>query len=265
MPRPSTAPPISAQQQQEQVSEGIENFELPKTLVTKIAKSALPENAKLQKDVVLALVKSSTVFINYLAATSHDIAQSKQHKSISASDVLKALEAIEFGDIVEGLQTELQSAFSSHSLLMTRRLTFCIDFRTVSKNDKGKKPVASKTKASTSTSGASGQAQPAPISITLPASKGKGKAKGTTANAPGVSNAPTDADKMDVDADAPSTVLAPADMDEDIQAEGVEDEDQDMADEEDDEVEEEPEELVDTVALEEEELKKDAKGVDDDP
>lgn len=67
MPRkePSGAP-ISAQAQQELVSEGIENFELPKSVVTKIAKSALPDNAKLQKETVLALVKGSTVFINYL-------------------------------------------------------------------------------------------------------------------------------------------------------------------------------------------------------
>jgi hypothetical protein len=39
----------------------------------------------------------------------HDVALSKQHKSISASDVLKALEMIEFGDLVENLQNELQS------------------------------------------------------------------------------------------------------------------------------------------------------------
>lgn len=39
----------------------------------------------------------------------HDVALSKQHKSISASDVLKALEMIEFGDLVEMLQNELQS------------------------------------------------------------------------------------------------------------------------------------------------------------
>ncbi|KIK04498.1 hypothetical protein K443DRAFT_675957 [Laccaria amethystina LaAM-08-1] len=99
--------PISAQQQQDLVSEGIENFELPKNVVLKIAKSALPESAKLQKDTVLSLVKGSTVFINYLAATAHDVAHSKQHKSISASDVLKALELIEFGDLVDKLQGEL--------------------------------------------------------------------------------------------------------------------------------------------------------------
>ncbi|KAJ7658083.1 hypothetical protein B0H17DRAFT_1213316 [Mycena rosella] len=121
--------PISAQAQQELVSEGMENFELPKSLVTRIARSALPENVKMQKETVISLIKGSTVFINYLAATrvpvlpihrgpltrfscsAHDVALSKQHKSISASDVLKALEMIEFGDLVDKLQGELTGAF----------------------------------------------------------------------------------------------------------------------------------------------------------
>ncbi|KAF9269837.1 histone-fold-containing protein [Marasmius fiardii PR-910] len=109
MPRKDNTGPISAQAQQELVSEGLDNFELPKSIVTKIAKSAVPENTKLQKEAILSLVKGSTVFINYLAATAHDVAQSKQHKSISASDVLKALEMIELGDLVEPLQSELQA------------------------------------------------------------------------------------------------------------------------------------------------------------
>ncbi|KAJ7689057.1 hypothetical protein B0H17DRAFT_647680 [Mycena rosella] len=102
--------PISAQAQQELVSEGMENFELPKSLVTRIARSALPENVKMQKETVISLIKGSTVFINYLGAA-HDVALSKQHKSISASDVLKALEMIEFGDLVDKLQGELTGAF----------------------------------------------------------------------------------------------------------------------------------------------------------
>ncbi|KIM43982.1 hypothetical protein M413DRAFT_372404 [Hebeloma cylindrosporum] len=124
MPRKETySGPISAQAQQDLVSEGIENFELPKSVVMRIAKSSIPDNVKLQKETVLSLVKGSTVFINYLAATAHDVAQSKQHKSISASDVLKALETIEFGDMVNKLQAEL------------------LVYRELSKNDKGKKPA----------------------------------------------------------------------------------------------------------------------------
>jgi len=70
MPRRENAnTPASAQAQQDAVSEGIENFELPRALVTRIAKSAVPENVKLQKDTVLSLVKGATVFINYLGAS----------------------------------------------------------------------------------------------------------------------------------------------------------------------------------------------------
>ena len=49
----------------------------------------------------------STAILPYPLTSAHDVAVSKQHKSISASDVLKALEMIEFGDLVEKLQGEL--------------------------------------------------------------------------------------------------------------------------------------------------------------
>ena len=41
--------------------------------------------------------------------SAHDVAVSKQHKSVSASDILKALDYIGMGDMSEGLQRELQS------------------------------------------------------------------------------------------------------------------------------------------------------------
>ncbi|PBK92891.1 hypothetical protein ARMGADRAFT_1030367 [Armillaria gallica] len=124
---------VSAQAQQELVTEGLDNFELPKSLVTSIARSALPDNAKLPKDTILALVKGSTVFINHLGAPSallgrvspsstnrpfeipqlerkaYDVAMSKQHKSISAADVIRALEILELGDMIETIQEDLQA------------------------------------------------------------------------------------------------------------------------------------------------------------
>jgi hypothetical protein len=96
---------------------------------------------------VLSLVKGATVFINYLGGymfygllftyfcrykffqlprmfallcsdapcgffdkntRAHEVSTSKQHKSISASDVFKALELIEFADLIPPLQAELQ-------------------------------------------------------------------------------------------------------------------------------------------------------------
>lgn len=42
---------------------------LPKSVVVRLAKSVLPENTMMQKEAVIALMKSATVFVNYLAAT----------------------------------------------------------------------------------------------------------------------------------------------------------------------------------------------------
>ena len=57
------------------------------------------------KKMIRVLTRSFFVF------SAHDVALSKQHKSISASDVLKALEMLEFTDMVEQLQGELQGSY----------------------------------------------------------------------------------------------------------------------------------------------------------
>ncbi|QRV81474.1 Histone-like transcription factor (CBF/NF-Y) and archaeal histone [Ceratobasidium sp. AG-Ba] len=115
MPRLSQAATnaASAESQQEVVmaAEGIENYELPKALVTRIAKSAIPENAKLQKEALHAMLKGSTVFINYLAATAHDLSRARGHKSVGAADVIKAIETIEFNTdgLLKFLEDDLEA------------------------------------------------------------------------------------------------------------------------------------------------------------
>jgi DNA polymerase epsilon subunit 3 len=146
---------------------GIEAWELPKSLVTKIAKSAVGDSGapggdgaggkgeasmptKFTKDATLSMVKGSTVFINYVGklcssikvtqtmaeasfsycscyvslqnilwtaslihfpTRAHDIALSRSHKTISAADVIKALEQLEFGDIATLMPAELEGNF----------------------------------------------------------------------------------------------------------------------------------------------------------
>ncbi|SJL00717.1 uncharacterized protein ARMOST_04031 [Armillaria ostoyae] len=235
MPRKETnTSSITAQAQQDAVSDGIENFELPKSLITKIARSAIPENAKLQKETILSLVKGSTVFINYLAATAHDVALSKQHKSISATDVLRALEVMELGDLVQNLQEELQV------------------YRELSKTDKTKRATSSATPVLRTTPGI--KLAVGPVSAPAPAVptiKIKGKEKATTPLEPPPSESiSTGPIAMDVDQE-----VAEEEEEEIVEEEEIIDEEEQDEDEE--------EELQDTVALEEEELRKDAKGLDD--
>ncbi|SCV74310.1 BQ2448_6742 [Microbotryum intermedium] len=68
---------------------GLAQFELPKALITRIAKAS---------EMPLALVKSSTIFINYLAALSHDAAHEKNQKTISATHVLEAIKELGWDD-----------------------------------------------------------------------------------------------------------------------------------------------------------------------
>lgn len=228
--------PISAQAQQDLVSEGIENFELPKSLVTKIAKSAMPENAKLQKETVLSLVKGSTVFINYLAATAHDVALSKQHKSISASDVLKALEMIEFGDLVEMLQNELQI------------------YRDNSKGDKGRKSGAA-------SSSHKGKARDSESVSTVSKSKGKEREKATNLPPP-FTFAPRAAASSASLVDVQNAEVA-QEVDEEMGEPGEEDEDEDEGEEGDVEEEVDAEEPADMMAIEEEEQRRDVAGLEE--
>ncbi|KIK99518.1 hypothetical protein PAXRUDRAFT_131929 [Paxillus rubicundulus Ve08.2h10] len=236
--------PISAQAQQDLVSEGIENFELPKSLVTKIAKSAIPENAKLQKETVLSLVKGSTVFINYLAATAHDVALSKQHKSISASDVLKALEMIEFGDLVDVLQAELQI------------------YRDHTKGDKGRKSGIDRNTGSSKGKGKEGE------SISS-ASRSKGKERApppppfTTVPRP-LGAPPTSHAMPDLDASAHMGEVHIGEVEEIgegvAEDEDMEDEPEDINEQEYDEAEEEP---LDMMAVETDESTRDVRGLDE--
>ncbi|PVG02412.1 histone-fold-containing protein [Serendipita vermifera] len=97
-----------AETQQGGVLDGIDHYQLPQSTVTRIAKSALPSNAKLQKESVLALVKGSTVFINYIGSSAQEVANARAHKTITSADVLQALELTDFGDMVPGLSAELE-------------------------------------------------------------------------------------------------------------------------------------------------------------
>ncbi|RDX44629.1 histone-fold-containing protein [Lentinus brumalis] len=249
MPRAkeSTAGASTAQAQQEAVSDGIDNFELPRSLIMKLARaSQVPENTKFSKEVILAILKASTVFINYLAATAHEVATSKQHKSISATDVLKALELVELADIAQNIQGELPL------------------YRDLQKSDKRK--------------GGKGKAKDASESASAGPKKGKGKAAASATSDPA---APGPAPTIHIPAVRPAVGPSAAEQSEDI------DEDQEMADadqdqgeeqeqeqeqdeaedeeidedeEDDDEDEAEPPE--DIMAVEEEELRRDAKGLE---
>ncbi|KAI7855193.1 histone-fold-containing protein [Circinella umbellata] len=82
----------------------IEDNELPKANISRVLKNALPPGTALQKEAKLAVSKAATVFINYLSTVANDTAKSANHKTISAPDVFKAMEVLEFDDLIPALR-----------------------------------------------------------------------------------------------------------------------------------------------------------------
>jgi DNA polymerase epsilon subunit 3 len=91
-------------------------------VIVRLAKSVLPDNTMIQKEAVTALVKSATVFVNYLAATyflsqtgrlliwnrANDVTQQKGKKTINNEEILAALDIVELNWMVPHLQKHIE-------------------------------------------------------------------------------------------------------------------------------------------------------------
>ncbi|KZF22231.1 histone-fold-containing protein [Xylona heveae TC161] len=86
---------------------GIEDLSLPRAMVQRLAKSVLPANTQIQKDAVLAISKSATVFVNYLSSYANEAAQRANKKTIMPNDVFDAIKEIEFEAFLPRLEAEL--------------------------------------------------------------------------------------------------------------------------------------------------------------
>ncbi|KEF56811.1 uncharacterized protein A1O9_07001 [Exophiala aquamarina CBS 119918] len=79
-------------------SSGVDDLLLPRTLIQRLARGVLPPNTSLQRDAVLALSKSATVFISYLA---HHANEQANTKTVFPQDVLKALNEVELANVMD--------------------------------------------------------------------------------------------------------------------------------------------------------------------
>ncbi|KAK1471830.1 DNA polymerase epsilon subunit D [Colletotrichum cuscutae] len=114
--KPSSATPATTEKKESQTHDKmakadrdaltIEDLSLPKSIITRLAKGVLPPQTQIQANAVLAMGKSATVFINYLASHANEITTNAGKKTVSAEDVFKALDDIEFGFLREPLEQE---------------------------------------------------------------------------------------------------------------------------------------------------------------
>ncbi|OAQ98014.1 hypothetical protein LLEC1_01980 [Akanthomyces lecanii] len=207
----------------------IEDLTLPKSIITRLAKGVLPANTQIQANAVMAMSKSTTVFISYLAAHANEITLNANKKTIMPADVFKALEEIEFDFLKEPLEAE----FATGPLFTNRAAAEFNAIQTDKRNTYRQKVKAAAKPTGGDDTDMGGDGGAAASSLV---------ADTTIASAPGGGG--------DNDDDAPPSKKARveergADADETEMDDGEEDAAQEMDDEDEDEEDEEVEEEED--------------------
>ncbi|KZV41736.1 DNA polymerase epsilon subunit D [Dorcoceras hygrometricum] len=87
--------------------------ELPKTIVRRLVKNKLSQlssdcEISVLRDSLQAFSESARIFIHYLSAAANDICKESNRQIISAEDVFKALEEIEFTEFIAPLRASLE-------------------------------------------------------------------------------------------------------------------------------------------------------------
>ena len=89
------------------MAERPEDLNLPNAVITRIIKDALPDGVAVSKEARSAMAKAASVFVLYATSTANSLAQKNKKKTVSAQDVLNALEEMEFNNFVEPLKESL--------------------------------------------------------------------------------------------------------------------------------------------------------------
>ncbi|GAX77164.1 hypothetical protein CEUSTIGMA_g4609.t1 [Chlamydomonas eustigma] len=88
--------------------------ELPKAHIKRIISCQLQcgpneKGLAISKDGLTAFSESSKIFISYITSTANEICKESKRQTISAEDVIKAVEELEFSDLVPPLRDYLET------------------------------------------------------------------------------------------------------------------------------------------------------------
>ncbi|CAG5130290.1 unnamed protein product [Candidula unifasciata] len=97
------------------MAERPEDLNLPNAVVARIIKDAIPEGVNVSKEARLAISKAASVFVLYATSCSNNFALKNKRKTVTAQDILSAMEDMEFEQFIEPLQ-QCQEAFRAEKL-----------------------------------------------------------------------------------------------------------------------------------------------------
>uniref|UniRef100_A0A287CVN7 DNA polymerase epsilon subunit 3 n=1 Tax=Ictidomys tridecemlineatus TaxID=43179 RepID=A0A287CVN7_ICTTR len=78
------------------MAERPEDLNLPSAVITRIIKEALPEGVNISKEAQSAISCTASVFVLYATSCANNFAMKGKRKTLNASDVLSAMEEMEF-------------------------------------------------------------------------------------------------------------------------------------------------------------------------
>lgn len=94
--------------------------DLPKAVIKRIVKQALADNqgdsagdaakkeVQVNKDALLAFSQATKVFISYVSAAAHDVCKENKRSTVTASDIIMALEDLEFESFLPEVKSLLE-------------------------------------------------------------------------------------------------------------------------------------------------------------
>eukprot|EP00501_MAST-03F_sp_TOSAG23-6_P000738 GSMAST32.ASY1.ANO1.766.1 assembled CDS len=81
---------------------------IPQASVARIIKSILPNSVQVGKCAKQAFARAAGIFVLYATATANEFCKENKRQTISAQDVLSAMEELDFDDFLETLQSSLE-------------------------------------------------------------------------------------------------------------------------------------------------------------
>lgn len=91
------------------MAEKPEDLNLPNSVIARIIKEALPDGVIISKESRAAISKAASVFVLYCTSCANNFALQQKRKTLKDTDVLQALEEMEFEQFVPQLQEFLES------------------------------------------------------------------------------------------------------------------------------------------------------------
>ncbi|XP_006890786.1 PREDICTED: DNA polymerase epsilon subunit 3 [Elephantulus edwardii] len=90
------------------MAERPEDLNLPNAVITRIIKEALPDGVNISKEARSAISRAASVFVLYATSCANNFAMKGKRKTLNATDVLSAMEEMEFQRFITPLKEALE-------------------------------------------------------------------------------------------------------------------------------------------------------------